>query len=189
MRKKIKPKKLNISNSRKNLPYTLNEYVGRILWSLVLPLFRFSPRPLFGWRNFLLRLFGAKIGKKVHIYPSTRVYLPWNLIVGDETSIGEWVLLYNLGLIKIGKQSTISHCAHLCAGTHDYNNYNLPLLRHTIEIGSQVWICSNAFIGPSIKIGNKSIIAAAAVVVKNVADKQIVGGNPAKYLKKRKLKL
>ena len=186
-KKKINLKKLNVSKSRRNLPYSFNEYLGRILWTFVSPLFSLSPRPFFGWRSFLLRLFGAKIGKKVHIYPSAKIYLPWNLTVADESSIGEWTLVYNLGPIKIGEQSTISHRAHLCAGTHDYENSSLPLLRYPIEIGSKVWVCSDAFIGPGIKISNGAIIAAAAVVVKNVPTNKIVGGNPAKFIKKRKL--
>lgn len=186
-KKKIVIKKLKVSKSRKNLPYTLSEYLGRILWGFVSPLFHFSPRPFFKWRCFILRLFGAKIGKKVHIYPSAKIYLPWNLIIDDESSIGEWALIYNLGLIKIGKQSTISHRAHLCAGTHDYKDYGLPLLRQSIEIESKVWVCSDAFIGPNIKIGTGSIVAAAAVVVNDVSSFQIVAGNPAKFIKKRKL--
>ena len=131
MKKKNKnfKKKLNISKSRKNIPYSFNEYLGRILWSLISPLFRYSPRPFFNWRSFLLRLFGAKIGRNVHIYPTTKIYLPWNLIVEEESSIGEWTLIYNLGLVTIGKQSTISHRAHICAGTHDYKDLSLPLLK------------------------------------------------------------
>lgn len=190
MKKKNKnfKKKLNISKSRKNIPYSFNEYLGRILWSLISPLFRYSPRPFFNWRSFLLRLFGAKIGRNVHIYPTTKIYLPWNLIVEEESSIGEWTLIYNLGLVTIGKQSTISHRAHICAGTHDYKDLSLPLLRYPIEIGSKVWICSDAFVGPNIKIDDGAVVAAAAVIVKDVSANKIVAGNPAKHIKIRKMK-
>ena len=190
MKKKNKnfSKKLNISESRTNIPYSFNEYMGRVLWNLISPLFRYSPRPFFSWRCFLLRLFGARIGRKVLIYLSTKIYLPWNLIIDDESSIGEWALIYNLGLVKIGKQSTISHRAHICAGTHNYENLSLPLLRHPIEIGSKVWICADAFIGPNIRIANGAVVAAGAVAVKNISANNIVGGNPAKLIKKRKIK-
>ncbi len=63
----------------------------------------------------------------------------------------------------------------------------MPLLRNSVKIGSKVWICSDAFVGPNIKIGDGAIIAAAAVVVKNVSHMKIVAGNPAKYIKRRRI--
>ncbi|MBN4068512.1 hypothetical protein JYU06_03205 [Desulfotalea psychrophila] len=112
--------KLNISQNRSSAKYNKKEILLRILWGLCSPLFRHSPRPLFGWRCFLLRSFGARIGKQVHIYNSAVIYMPWNLEIGDWSSIGEETFIYNLGKITIGTKATISHRAHLCAGTHDY---------------------------------------------------------------------
>ena len=93
MSKKKNSAKLNILENRKLYPYSKIEYFGRILWSIFFLFFRYSPRVFFGWRNFILRLFGAKIGKNVHIYPSAEIYLPWNLKVGNDSSIGEWTLI------------------------------------------------------------------------------------------------
>jgi putative colanic acid biosynthesis acetyltransferase WcaF len=152
-----------------------------------MPLFRFSPRPLFGWRRVLLRWFGARIGRDAHVYPSARIYLPWNLTLGDQASIGEWALIYNLGPVSIGERATISHRAHLCAGTHDYRDPTLPLLRLPIEIGAQAWICADAFVGPGRRVGEGAIVGAAAVVVQDVAPWQIVAGNPARVIKARVL--
>jgi putative colanic acid biosynthesis acetyltransferase WcaF len=190
MSKKLKniTLKLNILENRKLSPYTNNEYLGRILWSFFFLFFRFSPRILFEWRNFLLRIFGAKIGKNVHIYPSAYIYLPWNLKIGDNSSIGEWALIYNLGKVDIGSRATISHRAHLCAGTHQYSKSNLPLLRLPIKIGDQVWICSDSFIGPDVNIGSGAIVGAAAVVMKSIRPFHIVAGNRAKFVKIRKIK-
>lgn len=181
-------KKLDIAMCRRARPYRKGEYLGRILWSLATPLFHFSPRPFFGWRRMLLRLFGARIGRDAHVYPSARIYLPWNLILGDQASIGEWALIYNLGPITIGARATISHRAHLCAGTHDYCDPSLPLLRLPIEIGSQAWVCADAFVGPGRSVGVGAIVGAAAVVVRDVANWQIVGGNPARVIGKRVLR-
>ena len=186
-KKKKNSAKLNILENRKLHPYSKTEYFGRILWSIFFLFFRYSPRVFFGWRNFMLRLFGAKIGKNVHIYPSAVIYLPWNLKVGNDSSIGEWALIYNLGKIDIGSKATISHRAHLCAGTHKYFKANLPLMRLPIKIGDQVWICSDSFIGPNVIIGNSAIVGAGAVVMKNVKSRQIVAGNPAKFIKLRKI--
>lgn len=178
---------LDVSGCRRQRPYSRLEYLGRVLWSLSMPLFRFSPRPLFGWRCILLRLFGAKVGRGVHVYPSARIYLPWNLEIGDEASIGEWALIYNLGTVNIGAQATISHRAHLCAGTHNYCDPALPLLRDPIVVGAKAWVCADAFIGPGRHIGQGAVVGAGAVVVKDVPEWQVVAGNPARIIKKREL--
>ena len=179
---------LEIDTCRSQRPYSIREYLGRVLWALAQPLFRFSPRPLFGWRRFLLRLFGAKIGRNTNIYPSTRIYLPWNLIIGEQASIGEWALIYNLGPVVIGDQATVSHRAHLCAGTHDYSDPTLPLLRIGIEIGARAWICADAFVGPGRRVGEGAVVGGAAVVVTDIPPWTVVGGNPARILKERVLR-
>lgn len=178
---------LDIEHCRRLRPYSRWEYLGRLLWTLATPLFRYSPRPLFGWRRFLLRLFGARIGHAAHVYPSARIYLPWNLNLGDQASIGEWALIYNLGMVVIGMGATISHRSHLCAGTHDYRDPALPLLRLPIEIGPQAWVCADAFVGPDVRIGEGAIVGAGAVVVRDVPAWQIVAGNPARFIKVRHL--
>jgi putative colanic acid biosynthesis acetyltransferase WcaF len=180
---------LNINACRKSRPYSTKEYIGRFFWGLVSPLFLLVPRPCFRLRAEILRLFGAKIGKNVHIYPSAKIYIPWNLVIGDDSSIGEWTLIYNLGLVSIGSQSTISHRAHLCAGTHDYTDPNLPLVRSTIQIGSQAWICADAFVGPGVTIGRGAIVGGASVVMQDIEQWQIVSGNPAVYKKTRRLNI
>jgi putative colanic acid biosynthesis acetyltransferase WcaF len=165
--------------------YSSKEFLLRLLWSFGKLLFRITPRPLFGVRRTILRVYGAKIGKHVNIYPTANIYFPWNLEIGDDSAIGEWALVYNLGKIRIGERATISQRVHLCAGTHDYKSPAMTLLKPPIEIGNNVWVCADAFIGPNVKIAESAIIAAASVVVKAVEASQIVGGNPAKLIKMR----
>ncbi|MEA2115934.1 MAG: putative colanic acid biosynthesis acetyltransferase [Thermodesulfobacteriota bacterium] len=160
---------------------------ARVGWGLASPLFRFSPRPLFGLRRFLLRRFGARIGKDVHIYNSATIYMPWNLEVGDWSSIGEHAFIYNLGKVKIGERTTISHRAHLCAGTHEYTDPALPLLKPAMEIGDNAWICADGFIGPGVTVGDGAVVGARAVVVRDVEPWSVVAGNPAVCIKKRKM--
>ncbi|WP_295455984.1 putative colanic acid biosynthesis acetyltransferase [uncultured Thiodictyon sp.] len=179
---------LDIDACRRQRPYSDREYIGRALWALVQPLFRFSPRVLFGWRRFLLRTFGARVGRHAHVYPSARIYIPWNLTLGDRASIGEWALIYNLGPVTIGDGATISHRAHLCAGTHDYRDPTLPLLRLPIVISRQAWVCADAFVGPGRSVGEGAVVGAAAVVVGDVSPWQIVAGNPARVIKERVLR-
>lgn len=165
--------------------YSSYENALRVFWALVYPFFRYSPRPMFLFRNFLLGIFGAKIGEKVKIYGSARVYLPWKLEIGDGSSIGENALIYNLGHIKIGSNTTISQRVHLCAGTHDYKSLKMPLIRKNITIGDNCWICADSFVCPGVEIGAFSIIAAHSTVSKNVLDWDIVAGSPARVVKKR----
>jgi putative colanic acid biosynthesis acetyltransferase WcaF len=127
------------------------------------------------------------VGNHVHTYPSTRVYYPWNLTVGDWSAIGEDSLVYNLGPVTIGQKVTISHRAHLCAGTHDYRKADMPLLKPPIEIRDQVWICTDAFIGPGVTVGQGAVVGARAVVTKDVKPWSIVAGNPALLIKKREM--
>ena len=94
----------------------------------------------------------------------------------------------NLGKVTIGEKATVSHRVHVCAGTHDYTDPALPLLRPEIRIGNQTWICANTFIGPDIEIGEGAVIGAGTVMVKDAESWGVYAGNPAKYIKKRILK-
>ena len=176
------------ASNRQQTKYTPREQLRRVLWGLVKPLFRFSPRVFFGWRNHLLRMFGARVGKHVHIYNTVHIYFPWNLEIGDWSAMGELVFVYNLGKVWIGKHVTISQRAHLCAGTHDHTDPVLPLLKLPIIIQDQAWICADAFVGPGVTIGEGAVAGARAVVVRDVESWMIVVGNPAKPVKKREIR-
>lgn len=166
--------------------YTRAELLKRVIWQLVYTIFfKYSPRHIYGWRNFLLKVFGAKIGKRVKIFPSATVIHPWLLTVGDNSVISWNVRVYNLGKITIGNNCIISQYAHLCAGTHLYDDPEFKLIRSEISIGNNVWVAADAFVGPDIIINDYALIAARAVVVKNVDFNCIVGGNPAKIIGKR----
>lgn len=132
-----------------------------------------------------MRLFGAKVGKNVHIFPSVKIAIPWNLSIGDYSAVGDSAILYALGPITISERVTISQYAHLCAGTHDYTNSSMPLLKLPIVIGSDAWVCADAFIGPGVTAGARSIVGARAVAMKDIPDDVVVGGNPARPIKQR----
>jgi putative colanic acid biosynthesis acetyltransferase WcaF len=179
---------LDIAENRRTQKYAPNEIRRRVCWMLLRPLFRFSPRPCFVWRNFLLRLLGARIGRDVHIYNSATIYYPWQLVAGDECAIGEYAFIYNLGEVTIGARATISHRAHLCAGTHDHTKPDFPLLRPPILIGEQAWICADAFVGPGVTVGEGAIVGAAAVAITDVEPWMIAVGNPARAIKRREIR-
>lgn len=135
----------------------------------------------------MLRMFGATIGRHVHIDPSARIALPWMLSIGDHASVGEQAWLYSLGRIDLGPRSTVSHLAHLCAGTHDHRDPGLPLRRDPITVGADAWICAQAFVGPGVRVGEGAVVGAACVVVRDVPPWTIMAGNPARPIGSRTL--
>ena len=176
-----------IEQNRSATKYSTAEQVRRILWMVGIVLFRWSPRPCFGFRRWLLKLFGAKVGLNVHVYPSSHIYFPWNLEIGDWSSIGEWALIYNLGKVTIGEQVTVSQRVHVCAGTHDYRDPAMTLLKPPVNIEDASWICADAFVGPGVTVGKGAVVGACAVVVRAVQPWSVVAGNPAKFIKQRSI--
>jgi putative colanic acid biosynthesis acetyltransferase WcaF len=116
---------------------------------------------------------------------STIIKHPWLFSMGEHSMLSERVEIYNLGPVTIGSHTVLSQDVYVCAGTHDYTRPDMPLLRPTIHIGSGVWICAGAFLGPGITIGHNCVIGARAVVSKSVPDGMIAAGNPAKPLRPR----
>jgi putative colanic acid biosynthesis acetyltransferase WcaF len=162
------------------------ENLKRALWMIVrASMFRPSFHNWYGWRRLLLRLFGAKLGKDVRVRPTAFVEIPLNIEMADHVVIGDYAIIYSLGKITIGRSSTISQYAHLCAGTHDYTKRQFPLLKPPIVIGEEVWIAADAFIGPGVTVGDRSVVGARATVVTDVPPDQVVVGPNAKIVKQR----
>jgi putative colanic acid biosynthesis acetyltransferase WcaF len=181
----IRTSGLDVNANRGARKYGMRVQVARVLWGLATFVFRLSPRPLWGWRRVLLRAFGARIGAEVHVYPTARITMPWNIEIGELAAVGDNAIIYALGAIRIGARATISQGAHLCAGTHDWRNPEMPLLTPPITIGEQVWICADAFIGPGVSIGDRAIVGARAVAMRSVPADAIVVGNPAAVVSSR----
>ena len=177
--------------SNPGFSFSLKNKVARTVWKMCYwILFRpFNLDYFKNWRCSLLRLFGAKIGENTNVFASVKIWAPWNLEVGAYSSIGPQVDCYNQGKIKIGTHTVISQKTYLCASTHDYTVSNYPLKCRPIEIGDQVWIAADAFIGPGITIGDGVVVGARAAVFKNAQNWTVIGGNPSKFIKYRQLEL
>ena len=132
-----------------------------------------------------MKCFGAKIEWSSHIYASVKIWAPWNLEMGANSSLGPNVDCYNQGRISIGANTVISQKTYLCASTHDYTKKDFPLILKPIKIGNGVWIAADAFVGPGVTIGSDVVIAARSVVIKNVEENSILGGNPATFIKQK----
>lgn len=162
----------------------------RMLWSVVWTVFaRPLPRSIgSSWKRFLLRLFGARLASTAIVYSSAKVYYPANLIMDEYSCLASDVNCYNVALIKIGANTTISQGAFLCTASHDISNPLNPLITAPVIIADQAWVAADAFIGMGVKVGQGAVIGARACVFKDVEPWTVVGGNPAKFIKKREIK-
>lgn len=168
--------------------FSLTNRALRVVWGVMyLLFFRFSPRILHGWRRLLLKLFGAKVGRGVHVYPAAIIWAPWNLVLEDECGIGDRVILYSQDRIRIGYRAVVSQGSHICTGTHDYTKKGQPLVTSPINIGAHSWIAAECFVHPGITIGEGAVIGARSVVSKNMPPWMVCVGNPCKPIKSRRM--
>ena len=176
---------LDIRANRAARKYSHREQALRVAWAFGRWLMRLSPYPCYAWRRWVLRLFGARVGAQVRVTASTYIYMPWNVEIDDWAAIGTDVFIYSLGTVRIGARATVSYRSHVCAGTHDFADPTLPLLKPPVIIEEDAWVGTEAFIGPGLTVGRGAIVAARAVVVKSVAPYTMVGGHPAKVIGQR----
>jgi len=175
--------------SKYNHRFSLSNKIGRFIWNCCYwILFRpFNLRLFRPWRNLVLRIFGANIAPKAHIYASAKIWVPWNLKMGSYACLGPHVDCYNQGKITIGANTTISQKSFLCASGHDISDPQNTLILKPIIIEDQVWVAADTFIGPGVKIGQGAVVGARASVFKNIEAWSVVGGNPASFIKMRKI--
>lgn len=180
---KIDLSKYHNALSRKN-------QVVRMVWTVVWGMLaRPLPRSIgSGWKRFLLRLFGAKIDRTAVVYSSAKVYYPANLVMERYTCLASDVDCYNVAPIRIGANSTVSQGAYLCTASHDITNPLNPLITAPIVIEDQAWVAAGAFVGMGVTVGQGAVVGARAAVFKDVEPWTVVGGNPAKFIKKRIIK-
>ena len=166
--------------------HSFKNKVGRALWrGVYLILFRWTPRPCHGWRRFLLRLFGAKIGRGAQIFSSCRIWAPWNLEMGDYACLSEYVDCYCADKIRIGAHATVSQYSFLCTATHDESDPHMRLVMATVSIGDQAWICADVFVGPGVTIGQGAVVGARSSVFTDLPAWKVCYGSPAKPVRDR----
>jgi len=162
--------------------------VGRVVWQLVYHLaFRWSPTPFFAWRRLILRLFGARMARHSVVYPNVRIWAPWNLEMAEYACLGRAVDCYSVDRIVVGAHATVSQYAHLCAAGHDISDPAMRLLHAPIHIGSGAWVCAGAFVSPGLTLGEGAVLAAMGCLTKSIPAWEVWGGNPAVFIKTRKL--
>ncbi len=189
---------MNLSNNEdtKLMHIDLSKYtnknthkIKRLLWEIVWTLF-YRPTPRWcmnGWRCFLLRIFGAKIGQGVRIQGTAKVWQPWKLTIGDNSWIDGGVSLYSVDEISIGSNVVVSELAFICTASHDISSPVFELVMKPIVVKDCAWVCARATVLMGVTIGEGSVVAAGAVVTKNTEPWAVVGGNPAREIGTRNL--
>jgi putative colanic acid biosynthesis acetyltransferase WcaF len=138
-----------------------------------------------GWRRFLLRIFGAKLGRGTYVYPSVQVWAPWNLVMDDHSCLSHFVDCYCVDKIKIGRYATVSQYSFLCTASHDYSAVDMRLVTAPIVVSDWAWITADVFVGPGVTVGEGAVVAARSTVTKDVRPWTVVAGAPAKLINLR----
>lgn len=172
--------------SHKPSPHSIGNRLARVPWGLTYILFfRPSPKPFHWWRRFLLRRFGAKLGKDTKVHPSAKIWAPWNLTMKDHSTIAPQVDCYCVAPVSIGSHTTVSQYSYLCAASHDFEHPNMLLFSKPIEIGDQCWICADVFIGPGVTVSEGTVVGARSSVFNDLPRWKVCVGNPAKPIRDR----
>lgn len=157
----------------------------QLWWAVQATLFKGSPQFAYGFRRFLLRVFGARIGVGVIVRPSVTVTYPWKVSIDDHAWIGDDVVLYSLGEIEIGRNAVVSQRSYLCTGDHDYTKIDFPIRGRKITIGSEAWVAADVFVAPAVTIGAGAVIGARSTVLSDMPPGMLCAGYPAKPLRPR----
>ena len=167
--------------------FPLANKLERVLWKLVwLLLARATPPQLAGWRRFLLKLFGARVGAGARVYGSVRIWLPRHLELGEGVIVGPGAELYNQGRIAIGPFCVISQRAFLCASSHRTSDPDFELVTRPIALGRGCWVAAEAFVGPGVTMADGAVLAARGALFEDAAMMGIYRGNPAALVGERR---
>lgn len=167
---------------------TLGNKIRRAIWNVVrVGLFRpFGTKVFRPWRIVLLKLFGANVAWSAEVYASSKVWAPWMLTLGERSCIGPHAIVYNQARVTLDDDACLSQYAYVCTAGHESsmtNNARTGLVVAPVTIGKGAWVGTWAFVNMGVTVGEGAIVAACACVVKDVAPRTVVGGNPAAVIK------
>jgi putative colanic acid biosynthesis acetyltransferase WcaF len=155
----------------------------RALWYVLsLVVFQSGWVPLYGIKRWLLRRFGASVGKGVVIKPHVRIKFPWRLRIGEQCWIGEDVWIDNLASVHLANDVCLSQGAYLCTGSHDHRRVTFDLIVKPIVIESAAWVGARAIVLPGVTIGRGAVVAAGSVVSRDVPPGVVAGGAPCRVI-------
>jgi putative colanic acid biosynthesis acetyltransferase WcaF len=154
-------------------------------WIAQALLFKPSPQFAYGFRAWLLRRFGANVGRNTVIRPTVTITYPWKVSIGDYAWIGDHAVLYSLGEIRVGEHAVVSQGCYLCAGDHDATLENFPIRARDIRVADQAWVASDVFVGPGVTIGRGAIVGARSSVFADMPEGMVCFGHPCQPVRRR----
>lgn len=157
----------------------------QLWWVVEATLFAWSPQFLYGWRRFLLRAFGARVGRGVIVRPTARMQFPWKVTLGDHCWIGDDVVLYSLGDVTVGAHAVVSQGSYLCTGSHDPTEVTFPIYAEPIVVEPECWIATDVYIGPGVTVGRGTIVGARSSVFEDLPAGKLCLGSPARAIRDR----
>ncbi len=138
-------------------------------------------------RRSLYRLSGIKIGRGSSIHMGARFYQPRNIRIGEDTAIGDHCFIDGRAKVNIGNHVDIASQVLIYNSEHDLTSPTFEPIEEPVTIEDFVFIGPRAIILPGVTIGKGAVVAAGAVVTKDVPEKTIVGGVPAKVIGERQI--
>ncbi len=166
--------------------YKPGAFWKRTLWYYTnILLFRNSLLPFTSFKVFILRLFGAKIGKRCYIKPGVNIKYPWFLELGDNVGLGENVWIDNLAPVRMGDNVTVSQGALLQTGNHNYKSRSFSLMLGEIHLEDGAWVGAKAIVGPGVHIRKNAILSLGSITTKDLEESGIYAGIPAVFIKQR----
>ncbi len=139
-------------------------------------------------RKFFYIMVGIDIGSGSAIHMGVRFYNPKNIIIGNDTIVGEGAVLDGRAKLTIGDHVDIATGVMIYNSQHDIESDDFHATNEQVVIDDYVFIGPRAIILPGVTIGKGAVVAAGAVVTKDVGSFEIVGGVPAKVIGERKNK-
>lgn len=169
--------------------FSLSHRLYRLVWNLTwILLASWTPPFLKGWRRWLLVAFGADLHRTANIYSSARIWYPPHLKMGPYSCLGPGVKAYCMAPITLKAYALVSQGSHLCAGTHDIEDPHFQLRARPITLGRHAWVAAEAFVGPGVTVGEGAVLGARAVAFRDIQAWGVYSGNPAAFLKERRLR-
>ncbi|WP_284124062.1 LbetaH domain-containing protein [Parerythrobacter aestuarii] len=163
----------------------LERFAFAVTWRLLAWIL---PPPVgWGWRRFLLRLFGASIGKGAKVYPSVRIWLPRHLRMDDWTTLGPGTQCYNMAPVTLHEGAIVSQRVFLCGGDHDHRDMAHQLVTRPITLGRKAWVAAEAFVGPGVEVGERAVLGARACATRDIPADTVWTGNPAQQVAERRM--
>lgn len=162
--------------------------IKRITWYTINALFFNSAFPIIWVKVFLLKLFGAKVGKGVVIKPFVNIKYPWRLRIGNNVWIGERVWIDNLGIVILHDNTCVSQGAMLLCGNHHYKKQAFDLIVGNITIEEGAWVGAMCVVCPGVKVGSHAVLTVNSVATSHLKPWGIYQGNPAQWIKERVIK-